>query len=76
MSYYFNLETYVLDYCISDEFRKLEEAKLLSIFHSWDEVLNMILTQGKGIERKEMYLWKEDALENMLYQINSIMNKV
>ncbi len=73
---YFDLSTYVLDYCMSDEFRKLEKTKHLKTFKTPEELLDMIIKQEKEQKQKEMPLWEKDALENILYHLNGIMKKV
>ena len=69
----FNLKTYILRESAYPEIAFLCEKGMASFFDSVEDLYHLIISDSKGT-KAEVSFWKENALENMKREIDSIMN--
>ena len=73
---YFNLPTYVLNYCVLKEIAELCENGTASYFDTAEELADLIRKDAKNkMHKTDICLWETDSLNKVLTELRGIMEQ-
>ena len=71
---YFELPTFILDYCVSEEINELCEIGIANYFNTAAELYESIKNINKKKMTNKICLWKQNGLKNVIEEIDKILN--